>query len=167
MKLINNFGYEKLDAPLHMCPLGAHIRKTNPRMANDSNNSDQGLQFSKMIRNGIPYGPDYKAGEVEGPETKRGLLFACYQGFIEDGFRHMQRSWCNNSDFPPGKESGIDPIIGQGSPSEMKTKITEGKDAVTVTLPTGKSQLVTFRGGEYFFVPSIAALRGDLSDAKA
>ncbi|KAK5657380.1 hypothetical protein OQA88_2950 [Cercophora sp. LCS_1] len=164
VKKMNKFSYENLDAPPHMCPLAAHIRKTNPRISN-SNSSDQGLKFSKMIRSGIPYGPDYVPGEVDAPESKRGLLFACYQAYVEDGFQHMQSFWCNNRDFPPGKDSGVDPIVGQAaSPEDMKTKITEGKEVVI--LPTGKSQLVTFRGGEYFFAPSIAALRGALSDAK-
>ncbi|KAK0639473.1 hypothetical protein B0T16DRAFT_463145 [Cercophora newfieldiana] len=165
VKRMNDFSYERLDAPPHMCPLAAHIRKTNPRMPSDSNNADPGFQFSKMIRSGIPYGPDYKPGEVESPESKRGLLFVCYQGYIELGFQHMQSFWCDNKDFPPGKESGVDPIIGQASsPEDMKTKITEGKEAVV--LPTGISQLVTFRGGEYFFVPSLLALRGALSESK-
>jgi deferrochelatase/peroxidase EfeB len=122
-----------------------------------------------MIRAGIPYGSDYVPGEVESPETKRGLLFACYQGFIEDGFQHMQSFWSNNGDFPPGKGAGVDPIVGQvPDGEEMRVDIGEGnpgKERLEVVLPTGKERLVTFRGGEYFFVPSIKALRGVLSDA--
>lgn len=168
VKQLNTFTYESLESPPHMCPFSAHIRKTNPRMPHDPNAADPGHQFSKMIRSGIPYGPDYTPGEDQG--TKRGLLFACYQAYIEDGFQHMQSFWCNNVDFPPGKGAGVDPIIGQvASGEEMKANIAEGKDAaVPVVLPTGEGErLVTFRGGEYFFVPSIAALRGVLSEAKA
>ncbi|KAK4182345.1 Dyp-type peroxidase [Podospora australis] len=161
VKKMNSFLYEKVDdssAP-HGCPLAAHIRKTNPRRADekDSNSGDPGLLFTKIIRGGIPYGPDYTPGEPAG--TERGLLFACYQGNIEDGFRHMQMIWCNNDSFPKGG-SGFDPIVGQAKrPEDLKTLITaDGTEQVPINPP-----LVTFRGGEYFFVPSIPALKGALT----
>ncbi|KAK3312172.1 hypothetical protein B0H66DRAFT_395117 [Apodospora peruviana] len=162
-KKMNNFGYEKVDdnSTARGCPLAAHIRKTNPRRTDeeDTNASDPGLKFTRIIRGGIPYGPDHTKGEKPGV-MKRGLLFACYQGSIEDGFQHMQSSWCNTDTFPMGG-SGLDPIVGQGkSPDDMKMLITEGKEQVQINPP-----LVTFRGGEYFFVPSIKSLKGVLTAA--
>ncbi|KAK0711780.1 hypothetical protein B0H67DRAFT_586286 [Lasiosphaeris hirsuta] len=158
---MNKFGYDKTDG--RACPFTAHIRKTNPRRLDEwnSNSADQGLKFSNMIRGGIPYGPDYAEGEDAG--LKRGLLFACY---IEDGFQHMQLAWCNSSSFPKtgsGIDLGIDPIVGQvGDPNAMKTLFAEGAQPVLI-----KPRLVTFRGGEYFFVPSIKALKGTLTEVAA
>jgi len=168
---MNNFSYPPADntAQLPVCPFSAHIRKTNPRTNSSPNGADERLPFTKIIRNGIPYGPDYKKGEADGLE--RGLLFACYQAHIEDGFQHMQTAWSNTVTFGvPG--TGLDPIIGQakqlpdGGKAEMKATITDGKaqNKVEVTI---KTQLVTLKGGEYFFVPSIKALKGALSEAAA
>jgi deferrochelatase/peroxidase EfeB len=90
---------------------------------------------------------------------KRGLLFACYQSSIENGFQHIQQNWCNSDVFPATEAAGIDPIIGQWQPTE---KSKERKDSMMTIgglraplLP----ELVTLKGGEYFFVPSIKALK--------
>lgn len=157
-KLINNFTYAD-----EICPVSAHIRKTNLREPSDDNNSDPRLPRTRIIRNGIPYGSDYKGHETDG--STRGLLFACYQGHIEDGFQHMQGGWSNNPKFPTG-DTGLDPIIGQvdqtskGVNGKLTTFFTDklnGKQSVEF------QQLVTLKGGEYFFVPSISALRDDLA----
>lgn len=171
---MNNFGYEAVDKDddgtmvniARGCPLAAHIRKTNPRREvefdADPNSADVGLRFSKIIRGGIPYGPDYVEGEDPNDgRNNRGLLFACYQGSIEDGFQHMQNAWCNTGHFPRSG-SGLDPIIGQPDPRRpgdgKTTTINDGQPPVLIDTP-----LVTFRGGEYFFAPSLKALKGVLS----
>ncbi|KAK3373686.1 hypothetical protein B0T24DRAFT_703535 [Lasiosphaeria ovina] len=163
VKVMNNFGYPTDGGDKEpACPFAAHIRKTNPRRFGDwgLNSGDQGLKFAKMIRSGISYGPDYADSEPAG--LQRGLLFACYQAFIEDGFQHMQASWSNKTYFPKS-DSGLDPIIGQVPEGEvLKTVITNRTAHIEVPITT---PLVTFRGGEYFFVPSIAALKGALTEA--
>ena len=158
-KWINDFVYDN-----QICPVSAHIRKTNIReRLDDPNEGDTRAKRTRMIRNGIPYGPDYKEHETD--ETKRGLLFACYQGAIEDAFEHMQSSWSNDIMFrsgTPDDPRGHDPIIGQTSDRKLKTVITdkEGKKRNVEF-----EQLVTLKGGGYFFAPSIKALREDLSNA--
>ncbi|KAK1750992.1 Dyp-type peroxidase [Echria macrotheca] len=167
VKEMNNFGYEELDPPpaIRPCPLASHIRKTNPRRLHQwlKQSGDQGLKFSRIIRAGIPYGPDYAEDEPAG--KKRGLLFACYQGSIEDGFRHMQITWCNDEAFPLS-DTGPDPIIGR---VKAKAKIKKGENVKGTLITEGfpplpvNQPLVTFRGGEYFFVPSFEAMRGKLT----
>ncbi|KAK1757120.1 Dyp-type peroxidase [Echria macrotheca] len=166
-KRLNDFSYEPVDRPPstgRLCPLVAHIRKTNPRERVDSNSGDIGHRLAKIIRNGIPYGPDWKQ---KGDSAKRGLLFACYQGSIDDAFRFMQMAWCNEEKFPPFKAQGgvgIDPIVGQHQHREkMKSLILEGDEKKGyLSLPVNP-RLVTFQGGEYFFAPSIKALSEVLS----
>ncbi len=132
-----------------MCPAAAHIRKTNPRRDFPPQSGDANV---RIIRNGIPYGFDYKAGD----KSKRGLLFACYQSRIEQGFQHMQQAWSNTITFP-NENTGLDPIIGQGE-RPAKTSITD------MAMAVAPPQLVTLKGGDYFFVPSIDAMKGDLTD---
>lgn len=159
-KLINNFGY-----PNAVCPVSSHIRKTNLRIEFTGNDGDKRGARARIIRNGIPYGSDYKGNETD--ESTRGLLFACYQGHIEDGFQHIQKAWSNNPNFPDYGGDNLDPIVGQVEPAaqwvngEVKTVITDkSNNKQTVRI---KEQLVTLKGGDYFFVPSISALSDDLA----
>lgn len=66
--------------------------------------------------------------------------------------------WANNVAFPPGKtaaaQPGFDPIIGQGSPRQM-VGTNPISQSTELQLPTW----VVPKGGEYFFSPSIAALK--------
>ncbi|ERF69422.1 hypothetical protein EPUS_05967 [Endocarpon pusillum Z07020] len=163
-KVMNNFVYGA-ESP---CPVSAHIRKTNIREKLDGNEPDQRCRRTRMIRNGIPYGLDYKGHENDG--STRGLLFACYQGHIEDSFQHMQASWSNEPTFR-NADFGHDPIIGQvpdsseGKPGKLKTSFL-GSDKSLQTVEF--APLVTLKGGEYFFVPPISALSTPLgSDAPA
>lgn len=155
-KLINDFAYTD-----DICPMSAHIRKTNPRGQVDANAFPR-CERTKMIRNGIPYG---RVGD-----PKVGLLFACYQAHIEDSFLEMQK-WSNNAAFPKGG-TGMDPIIGQKRNGEVVTFTNSLKDSMTGTKQTKENaqqvsfrQFVTLRGGEYFFAPSISALRDNLGQA--
>jgi Dyp-type peroxidase family len=139
-----------------VCPLAAHIRKTNPR---------DGTSFTKnarIVRNGIPYGPDFDAK----PTEKRGLLFACYQSSIESGYRFIQQSWANEPGFPlSNSTAGLDPFMGQPSSGELNVNLFKNKADITGTSLTISPSLVTMQGGEYFFVPSIDALTRKLAGA--
>ena len=156
-KLMNDFTY-----PDDICPMSAHIRKTNPRGHVDENKFPR-CKRTKMIRHGIPYG---RVGD-----PKVGLLFACYQAHIEDSFLEMQAKWSNDVAFPEGG-TGMDPIIGQKTNGEVVTFSNSLKDDTIGTKQTEANvqqasfrQFVTLRGGEYFFAPSISALRDDLGQA--
>ena len=125
------------------CPLAGHIRKANIRI---------GFNSSRIMRRGIPYGEDFKKG---GPDTGRGLLFACYQSTIENGYRFIQTAWANQPGFPsPG--AGLDVTIGQGKASDPPSPFQIGTNSVNIN-PI--NDFVTAKGGEYFFAPSMAVLR--------
>ena len=157
----NDFKYENNGS---VCPLAAHIRKCNPR------NGFETTVKARMVRSGIAYGTEFD----EDKNDKRGLLFACYQSSIENGFKFVQKSWCNDPKFPPSMtDAGYDPFIGQ--PPKGKKMFTTMDDAPDKDLdPEDKDlnpvmkdwpTLVTMRGGEYFFVPSISALVSPLGSA--
>ncbi|KAL9614441.1 MAG: hypothetical protein Q9167_001044 [Letrouitia subvulpina] len=138
------------------CPLGAHIRKVHPRTDADS------IKMARMIRNGIPYGTEFKPNDRPDPNDTRGLLFACYQSSLENSFQFVQRAWSNNEKFPTSK-TGYDALIGQAKDDGMLNITLHSDDEGDLDPGLGQFQKsVTMKGGEYFFVPSISALKNTL-----
>jgi Dyp-type peroxidase family len=152
-KKLNSFNYRKDRGK--GCPFGAHTRKSNPRL--DTGNAGIKDQNARIIRNGIPYGSEYNKND-DHDLGQRGLIFACYQSSIECGFQNLQKEWSDNIGNPA--DAGHDPIIGHSSTGKLSISIIDGQDNPK-TLEI--SELVTVKGGEYFFVPSISALQKDLS----
>jgi Dyp-type peroxidase family len=177
----NDFDFAD-DQAQRRCPFGAHIRKTNPRTDIDRAK----LDARRIIRAGIPFGPEVSPAENTAGQTQqeRGLMFVCYQTSIAEQFEFVQVSWANNPTFvspifakprpngiPPPVTVGIDPIIGQapgaaGSPARARTT-----DEPVPNYPTGNSRttlnlaqdFVVPTGGGYFFMPSISALKNELT----
>ncbi|KAG9086724.1 hypothetical protein FRC07_013004, partial [Ceratobasidium sp. 392] len=160
------------------CPYAAHIRKTNPRNdldpTDDTNtNVDNPVTGLSITRAGIPYGPEVTPGEnlEKLTEHERGLAFVCYQSALQTGaedsfqttkgFRFIQRLWANNVDFPPNKgfSPGFDPIVGQANGQSRGTLGTNSGPQLTLL-----QDFVVSRGGEYFFSPSISALKTVFAD---
>lgn len=75
------------------CPYAAHVRKTNPR----SDITPGTTAVRRIIRRGIAFGPEVtdeeKAAKKSSDDEKleRGLLFACYQSNIANGFQFLQQ----------------------------------------------------------------------------
>ncbi len=126
------------------CPLGAHVRRANPR---------DGLPFGgvmtarhRMIRRGMPY--------TDGDD--RGLVFVAFVADIERQFEFVQQHWCNDGDaFGLGDEP--DPIVGRNARlTSQHGKTTLGGAPPRFLSPL--AEFVTTRGGEYLLLPSIDAL---------
>jgi deferrochelatase/peroxidase EfeB len=147
-KTLNRFNYD--GAKGNACPLAAHIRKTNQRKPRDLN--EKSTFQTRIIRSGITYGSEFDESDEKRRE-KRGLLFACYQSSIEKGFKFIQSNWSNDANFPTSG-AGHDPIIGQTPNHELSMNLGGP--------PISFKEMVTLKGGEYFFVPSIKALREKL-----
>ncbi|KAI1130817.1 hypothetical protein F5Y10DRAFT_262761 [Nemania abortiva] len=153
------------------CPFAAHIRKTNPR----SDLPAAAREIRRMIRRGIAFGPEVTHAEKKAKKSsddeklERGLLFVCYQANLDQGFQFMQKTWANNPAFPPKADPtvamppvptpGIDPIIGVGIgvPREM-VGASPNPAKANQTLDFSARWVIP-RGGEYFFSPSISALK--------
>ncbi|KAF2722845.1 Dyp-type peroxidase [Polychaeton citri CBS 116435] len=138
------------------CPMGAHIRKTNPR----GDLSRGTVNQFRILRRGIPFGEEV---DVD-PKGERGLLFVCYQSQIGNGFQFIQQTWANQPTFF-SDGAGLDAIMGQSNTE--KTVDMKGlfpQDANRPLPLNGINRFVIPKGGEYFFSPSIPALNTALSD---
>ena len=177
---LNGFTYD--DDPYgRVCPLGAHIRKMNPRNASG--------EAHRILRRGVPY--DSKG--------KKGLLFVCYQASLADGFEYVQGRWANglisnglissaetilnrrldarvargeslrggNYHTLAGKAPALpiidappDPLVGW--PGRMGTASFELPRSGGLGGSTGLplfNDWVRYRTGDYFFTPSVSTLR--------
>jgi Dyp-type peroxidase family len=153
----NDFLYYYEDRFGLTCPIGTHIRRANPR---DSLNPDPetALRLSKMhriIRRGRPYGERWKpAKDKADSEAQRGMLFIALNADIAGQFEIIQHSWLNNPHFA-GQYAGTDPL----------SHVVAGEDLITIQRrPTNihikrPEPFVRVRGGAYFFLPGIQALR--------
>jgi Dyp-type peroxidase family len=157
----NDFDYS--DDPNQLkCPFTAHLRKMNPRASKVPGLA--AVQVRRIIRQGIPYGPEVDREEAHSCTTKldRGLLFACYQSNLANGFHFLQRTWGNNPGFPNAGD-GYDGIIGQDI-NDPRTTTGMDPQNVASSLALPKQEFVVPRGGEYFLVPSISALKTKFAD---
>jgi Dyp-type peroxidase family len=165
----NDFEFGE-DPEQRRCPYASHIRKVYPR---DDTGKESEIQRHRIIRAGIPFGPEVEPGETA-TRHSRGLMFVCYQTSIERQFEFIQRNYANNPEFVGGKRRpsggpvtpGFDPIIGQAPGSSVR-KMDEpypnypiGSRRTTLVIP---EQFVKLTAAAYFFMPSITALRTVLS----
>jgi Dyp-type peroxidase family len=137
------------------CPLGAHVRRANPRDALGWRT--ERTKRHRIIRRGMPYGPplreDAQVGDVEGDRDERGLIFVCLNASIARQFELIQRHWLLAGDaFGLGQDQDL--LV---APADPHGKMTVPGHPPRFLAP--QAQLVTTRGGEYLFVPGLAALR--------
>jgi Dyp-type peroxidase family len=163
VKITNDFTYDKPmdDLQAINCPFHAHIRSTNDRTVNTHANH-------RIVRRGITYGS--RAADLsDAPDVGVGLLFVCFQRSIREGFEHIQRK-ANGMDpknnNPAIVNDRVDPIIGQINAGDVPEgqpwpNQIGGNNSVKFRF-TG---VVSLKGGEYFFAPSISFLR-NITQAK-
>jgi Dyp-type peroxidase family len=152
----NSFRYLDVDVDGRRCPLGAHIRRSNPRDALGWPGLDDAglLSFRhRIIRRGVPYGPPLPGDVLEDDGVDRGLVFVCFNASISRQFESVQLQWLNDGN---GFHLGYDSDFLLGSPLGTGKMTIQG-DPPFMLGPQGP--FVTTRGGEYLFMPGIAALR--------
>jgi Dyp-type peroxidase family len=171
----NDFGYNNTDPLGLACPLGAHIRRMNPRDSLDPQpGSDASLAVNdghRLLRRGRSYGPGASQGTAPSagngipalrlarddvsPPRGTGLYFICLVASLARQFEFVQHTWLNNPTFH-GLYDDNDPLAGTRHPR-----------GATFTVPgrpvrrryRDLPQFVRTRGGAYFFLPGISALR--------
>jgi Dyp-type peroxidase family len=146
----NAFRYADADPHGMRCPVGAHIRRSNPR---DALGFDALLSFRhRIIRRGMPYGPPLPAEATEDDHVDRGLIFVCFNASISRQFEGIQAQWLNDGNV---FHLGHDSDFLMGDPHGTGKMTVEG-DPPFLLGPQGP--FVTTRGGAYLFVPGMGAL---------
>jgi deferrochelatase/peroxidase EfeB len=108
----------------------------------------------RLLRRGRSYGPRIAEPLVD-DKAERGLHFICLCADIERQFEFVQQTWINNPVF--GQLVGeVDPLVGSQTAGDAVFTIQ--REPVRRRLRDVKC-FVTLRGGAYFFLPSIKALR--------
>ncbi|HVU44958.1 MAG TPA: hypothetical protein VHD85_02465 [Terracidiphilus sp.] len=183
---LNQFTFES-DPDGASCPIGAHIRRGNPRtvdlpghprgilgqafhmlgfgQTNLHEDLAASVRFHRVLRRGREYGPALSPGEAVQPappgDPERGLHFIALNANIERQFEFVQNAWMARTKFD-GLTEESDPLLGNREP----VKGCPFTNTFTIPQPGGVRrrvmdlpQFVTVRGGAYFFMPGIRALR--------
>jgi deferrochelatase/peroxidase EfeB len=168
------------------CPRGAHIRRANPRSGDFAGPAGgpvsrlvhrigfgacgwrddrvASTRFHRILRRGRRFGPGLTPEAALQPapadDPERGIYFVCLNANIGRQFEFVQNAWLTSASFD-GLSDESDPLLGprDGSPGGPC-------DTFTVPLPGGGLRrlygvpdFVAVRGGAYFFLPGIRALR--------
>jgi Dyp-type peroxidase family len=149
----NDFSYAT-DPHGRQVPLGCHMRRMNPRDTEMAIFAD--VNVHRIIRRSTTYGAPYDPGATtpQDDETPRGLYFIFLSAKAMATLEFLQREWINDGNFMNlGTER--DPNIGL-QPDDATFTIPQ--DPVRRRIH-GIETFNVVRGGEYFFLPSLSALR--------
>jgi deferrochelatase/peroxidase EfeB len=130
------------------------------------------VERHRMIRRGIPFGKPLPPSKTEDDGAQRGLHFISVVADLDRQFEFVQRKWLNDPNFPSGgapatpadpyqppgpgiPPDGPDPVVGERDPGQQ----------IAIHQPAGihnlalAGEVVRVTAGEYFFAPSIGALK--------
>lgn len=150
----NAFGYHHSDPFGEACPIGAHIRRTHPRDALEpSPGTERSWEVDRrhrILRRGRTY-----SGYPGPGGDERGVHFLCLNGNLSRQYEFVQHTWINDPAFNGLRESD-DGVVGP-----------RRHGACTFTEPAWPvrhrhhevPRFVQVRGGAYFFLPGLGALR--------
>jgi Dyp-type peroxidase family len=143
----NSFDYGKMDPHGYAVPLGSHIRRMNPR------DTAHNMRRRLIIRRGGTYGPPLPAGAPD-DGVERGIAAFVGCASLVRQFEFLQNVWVNDPEFQElGNER--DPFIGAQDGTYDFTIPKRPIRRKIVGLPA----FTTLKGGAYFFLPGIRALR--------
>jgi deferrochelatase/peroxidase EfeB len=135
------------------CPVGSHIRRTNPR---SSRVAGGGGTLHRLVRRGLPFGPPFDPNHPD-DGIARGLVGMFIGVSPADQFEFVMAEWVDNGRFAPGLGVSTDPLIGAGSGRRRRFEIAVG-EGPSLRLK-GFASFVRTLGGVYCFLPSLTALR--------
>ncbi|QHT69783.1 peroxidase [Rhodocytophaga rosea] len=172
----NDFGYAQKDFDGFSCPVGAHIRRVNPRdnfLRDSTGNPEKDIKKSqvfmkrfRVIRRGRPYGPPLAKSmlpqdilKTEDSGEDRGIFFMCFNSNIGRQFELIHQTWINNPKLAELYEDP-DPIVGFPEMMENGAVSSFTMQAYPVRRKIENiPRFVWARGGGYFFMPGIKALQ--------
>jgi Dyp-type peroxidase family len=151
----NNFSYKKDDMDGSRCPMGAHIRRMNPRDAMIFNKL---ADRRRIMRRGYPYGVFTPEDKPVDDASEHGIMFLALNSSLERQFEFVQQQWVHyGNDFFQGDDK--DPLLGNNDGKGKMVIQGDGKTDRPPHICAGLPSFVNTRGGDYFFVPSLTALR--------
>jgi Dyp-type peroxidase family len=152
--VINNSFLYRDDPDGLKCPIGAHVRRANPRDGQDFGPSCSFVlsQRHRIIRRGRKYSEDV-TGPTGDKEPRQGIFFVAINADLRRQFEFLQSTWINNPSLM-GLHNERDPVVGNNDEQGVFTIPGKSFDRHLV----GLSRFVKGRGGAYFFLPGIAAL---------
>ena len=175
-KLLCDFTYDD-DMSGAKCPFSSHMRRINPRASleciRDAGDVPGSLKVSRhafdtpgalanrrrLLRRGLPYGHVKDRSRDDG---NHGIIIMMLNADINRQFEFVQQQWINyGNDFKAANDKEF--IVGNHSaneklPSKAVIQVDPNSDEVPYIL-SKIPRLVVTRGGEYFFIPSMTALR--------
>ena len=142
----NNFDYGQMDPRGLACPIGAHIRRVNPRDTITN-------MRRRLIRTGLPYGPPLlEESPDDGVDRGLAVFFGCAD--LERQFEFIQKEWINAPKFQ-GLLHDKDLIAGD---HDGTYNMTIQHKPIKKTLH-GLPRFTTVKGGAYVLLPGLRALR--------
>ncbi|MES2934158.1 MAG: peroxidase [Pseudomonadota bacterium] len=173
-EMLSNFTFND-DASGAKCPFSGHIRRINPRgsleVAKSPTDKPGALSICpgafdtpgalanrrRILRRGLPYGEVKDRARDDG---NHGIIIMMLNADINRQFEFVQQQWINyGNDFRAANDKEI--ILGNHNdehPSKAVIQVDPDSDQPPYFV-TNIPRLVETRGGDYFFIPSMTALR--------
>lgn len=143
------------------CPVTSHVRRSNTRDMLDPQGTNANLSVRsgsalnnrrRILRRGLPYG---SASQDDG---EHGIVMLSTCASLSRQFEFVQQQWLNYGlDFGAGNDTC--PLVGNHGANARFVIAADPASGHPPFIATGLPQAVAARGGDYFFVPSMTALR--------
>jgi deferrochelatase/peroxidase EfeB len=170
--MLSNFTYDD-DMSGAKCPMSGHIRRLNPRASLELKASSCPGGFERnpgafdtpgalanrrrVLRRGLPYGDSSQRDSDNG---EHGVIMMMLNADIGRQYEFIQQQWVNyGNDFREANDKDV--ILGNRS-KHIPSSVIHQADPEGGAPPRFVRNiplLVETRGGDYFFVPSLTALR--------
>jgi deferrochelatase/peroxidase EfeB len=160
---LNDFAFREEDPHGLKCPLGAHVRRANPRdmLGLTGAGGQEDADLHRIIRRGRVYGPRLaQAFPPRDDGQARGLYFMALNANLKRQFEFIQQTWINSCKFG-SLSAERDPLIGKEAltpDDELEPRIFTVQGRPVRSRYEGLPKFVSLRGGGYFFLPSMRAL---------
>jgi len=138
----------------------SHMRRMNTRDALDPRAAAQPKERMgsalnnrrRILRRGLPY------GSRNAQDGEHGIVMLCHCASLSRQFEFVQQQWLNfGLDFNAGNDSC--PLVGNHPEGARFVIATDPGSGRAPFVANRLPQFVSTRGGDYFFAPSMTALR--------
>lgn len=164
----NDFTYAETDKDGMKCPIGAHIRRSNPRdtFTEDAKKSIVFARKHRLIRRGrsygVPFVANFDAQEIllkPDDGVQRGLYFLALNANFGRQFNFIQQAWISDGSFQ-GLSHEPDVVLGNQAEvlSKNQTYFSMPQETARQRIKTHEAY-VRVRGSMNFFLPSLRAVQ--------